>query len=193
METADQKNFELATEEYESIVAHCADADSSLELSNRHIAHAAILTKHIVRRTENTLDIITGSMPELFFSKIKKQLETTLQKGVQVKIIFVNKIAPCEDLSLLAKHYPNQLKLFQIPDAIRPTVKEHIAHFCVSDKKRFRIEEIHGDKDFVKDPSIKAIANFNNPEIAKQLQHTFEELVAMSTVSNASSGQCAAA
>jgi len=180
METVDQVNFDLATEEYESIVASCADNDSSQELSNRHIAHAAILTRHIIRRSQHCVDILTGSLPELFFNQIRSQVESAIQKNVLVRIVFANGGAVCDSLFGLARQYPKQLLIYEISDEYREKVKKSICHFCVSDNKRWRIEEVHPDKDFSKDPAISALANFNRPQEAKVLHSSFDDLVDLS-------------
>ena len=179
MKTEAHADFGLATEEYEAIVASAASADSNGNIPNRHIAHAAILTKHIIRKSESDVKIITGSLPELFFNQIRSELECGLKRGIAAKIVFVNKANVCRELSGLLQKYRN-LQAFEIPDRIRSTVKIHVAHFCVSDKKRYRLEEIHEDKDFTKDPSIRAVANFNQPEISQDLNAMFETLASIS-------------
>lgn len=171
--------FDLATEEYEALVTRCADNDLSLEIDNFHIAHAAILTKHIIRRSQHFVDILTGSMPELFFKKIQGNLVETLAKKIPVRIIFVNKGTACSELTDLKRQHSN-LGLFEIRDEYRSEVKESVCHFCVSDNKRFRIEDIHPDKDFSVDPSIKAQASFNHPEGARELHNSFAALITFS-------------
>ena len=179
MKTEAHADFGLATEEYESIVASAAAANSSADIPNRHIAHAAILTKYIIRHSEQDIKIVTGSLPELFFNRIKSELEAALKRGVSAQIIFINKANVCQELNNLLGKY-RQLQALEIPERFKNNVKRHVAHFCVSDKKRFRLEEIHEDKDFSKDPSIRATANFNHPQIARELHTLFESLSSLS-------------
>jgi len=119
-------------------------------------------------------------MPELFFRAIKTALEVALNAGTKARIIFVNKGTACRDLIELAKKYPERLQIFEIQDAFRENVKRRVCHFCVSDNKRFRIEEIHPDKDFSLDPGIRATASFNHPTEAKSLKDSFTDLVNLS-------------
>ncbi len=173
------KSSNLMTEEYESIVASCADNDSSMGISNRHISHAAILTKHIIRKSQSSVDILTGSLPELFFNQIKNHLADALKRGIVIRIVFVNDGKVCPNLLSMVQQN-KKIQVYELTSAAKAAVKNQINHFCVSDNKRFRIEEIHPDKNFDTDPAISATANFNHPQEAKRLRELFDALIKFS-------------
>ncbi len=171
-------DFELATQEYASIVEMCASNDLSIELSNRHIEHAAILTNAILGKTREHASILTGDCPELFFDKIKAALIAALDRGAEIRVILVNGVQKASALIELAKERAS-LKVFRVQETAVESVKAVVPHFCVSDSMRYRLEQIHEDKDFAADRSVSAVANFNQPNIARTLQTTFEKVLSL--------------
>jgi len=173
-------DLKLMTEEYEYMVNLFSGMDISLEIPNRHIGHAAILTKYIFDKATKYVYIFSGGLPEIFIKEVKDNIQNALnkgEKGVEVKII-VSDPAYCEnsdiiqELILLNKNF----HIHKIKESIRVEIEGSINHFCVSDSKMFRLEEIHPEQDFAQNRAIKAKANYNDPEIAKTLTNKFNEL-----------------
>lgn len=170
-----RNDFDLATAEYYDIVRQCADQDLSLELTNKHIEHASILFNAALRHTRRGMDILTGTMPELFLEKIGVELKSALDRGISVRIIVIKPII--ESLRQSFAPYGG-IKIFQVPEEIRPEIARDMPHFYVSDDRRYRLEFKHDiDKDFEKHPDIDARANFNQPDVVSKLRRAFNDLM----------------
>lgn len=171
-------DFQLATEEYDLFVRTCADREAAIDIPNRHIDHAAVLENNIFRLAKDNVDVITGTFPELFFGKISDEFQKALARSVTVRLIIVDG-EPCAALQALRSAHTN-LKVFTLRKDLKGDLGQRLRHFMVSDKRRFRLEELHPRKDFNADPSVKATATFNNPEGAAALQETFNILLELS-------------
>ena len=178
-----QLDFTLATEEYEAFVRECADLSLSIDVPNRHIQHAAVLTKNILRLSKEKVQILTGTFPELFFKLIQDDFQRALLRGVSVQVLVVDGELECEALKKLQSEQRN-LVVYKLQDEMQEEVRASVGHFAVSDCKRYRIEDIHERKDFTKDPSVKARASFNNPTGAKNLHEAFQTLLQFATPVN---------
>jgi sugar-specific transcriptional regulator TrmB len=166
---------ELYNDEYEFMVKQCAEHDLPFDLRNRHIDHAVILTKHILKNSRKKVFFLTGRLHQEFCASIRAELEEALANGCRVEIIFVENGDMPPEIAALQKAHPGRLVLHRINAEMREKARE-MGHFCVSDGCRYRIERNHPfDQDFSKDKAVSAVANFNCPDIAGQLVAFFED------------------
>ena len=174
--TAPSDPFDLATEEYQRIVNTIADNDLPLEIPNRHIGHAAILLNKIFSKAQRDVSVLTGSMPELFFDQIKSTFIAAIKRNVRVRLITIDDCDAGAALLEATHDYPGRIEVRQVNSPCRREVWTRVGHFAVSDGKRFRVEGVHGPKDFSRDKEVRAIACFNNPASAQTLERAFDSL-----------------
>jgi sugar-specific transcriptional regulator TrmB len=172
----------LMSEEYELLVKLFAENDVPLGIPNKHIEHAAILTKYIFEKAKNNVYIFSGGLPEIFIDKIKPSLIAALKRDVKIKIVVTypsDDFKSCDDLM----DDPN-FELYEIKEELKDIFEKNINHFSVSDSLMFRFEDIHEKKDFKENFEVTATANFNHPEYANGLEKKFKDFLEVSTKIN---------
>ncbi len=169
----------LFNEEYDFMVRQCADNDLPIDLSNRHIDHAIVLTRNILKKTQREVYFLTGRLHSEFCEAIIDDLKTALDNHCKVEIAFVEDEAIPDKIRALQKQSPRHLILRKLRGQFRDRGRS-LGHFCVSDNCRYRMEENHPyDQDFTQNKEVKAVANFNAPQIAKDLVRFYRKVCDM--------------
>jgi hypothetical protein len=164
---------ELYTDEYEFMVRQCAKNRLPLDLRNRHIDHAVVLTRHILAESRERASFLTGRLHQEFSDSIREELADALKRGCGVDVVFVEHEPVPSAVAGLRGRYPDRLRLYRVRDEHRERLRQS-GHFCVSDGCRYRMENHHPfDQDFARDKAVTAVANFNRPDIARKLERLF--------------------
>lgn len=163
---------QLLEKDYQQIVDMCADKQYGLPLPNRSIKHAGILTKAIFRNAEEKVEILSGSLNEVFLVDVKEDIKAALHAKSLLEVEIV--LTHATGLNGVAQELKNvgggRVRFFSATPAFKTS-----RHFTVSGNM-YRLEESHADnQDFKNNPMVSAQANFNAPDGARFLHEQFEE------------------
>lgn len=165
---------------YEDIVATLARENSSEFVDNSSPEHAAVLIRNMLNYATKTVDLFTGCLATSVYEKqeIKEAGKSFLTRGGKLRIVIQEDVSQDalnshEFLNALKcsaeKGQQDNFKVFKLSNELREKTS---AHFLVMDNKGFRYEPTKDGKN-----EAKAIACFNNGEMASSLSELFNALV----------------
>ncbi|MEK6890013.1 MAG: hypothetical protein AABX35_02385 [Nanoarchaeota archaeon] len=160
-----QQDWKEIDPQYQQIVIDALDRKMDLDIQNSDMSHAIFLIYILIKKAKKKIRIFTGKLWDGFYndSRISKVFEEAVNKGVNIEIIIES-----GKIKDIPKCISNKVKLFHMNK--KNPLKNHI---IISDDESFRIEQPHKDSD-LKSRSIKAIVNFNSPDIAKKMGEFFD-------------------
>lgn len=182
--------------DYEKLVKDCSEEERDVMISNKSLHHAEILYKHILKKANEKICLLTGkcdnqfyeedNIMELFLSFIKRTNGTG-----RIEIVCEKQDMCKKFLNSLKKQYkdfkkPESLSLSILDDdssIINDKDKEkYRVHFMVVDSDgpfRYEKHSLEGaEKEDDEGPVIEAMANFGNKTMSVSLQNFFDKLKA---------------
>lgn len=161
---------------YQQQVDDLAGERKSFRVSNRNVAHAAVLLDAILKHAEQEVRIFCGSFSESFYGQesLKLALINYLHKPGSRLLILVQNPVP-KTHSVLQALQPYLGSKVEVRQAVGV---ENLSHFAVMDRIGYRYEFSHDPND----PAIvEAVANFNEPKVAANLADRFDRIFSTST------------
>lgn len=156
---------------YEAHVAKLASENSSERVSNTGPAHAAVILSKIFENADSHIQLYSGEFKETFFSQpsVKQAMENFLAKPSSKLdlVVQIETALNSELLQDLKSRYTNKINAYS-EASIGATATAGL-HFCVADKRAYRIE--------TNDEQVTAVASFNEPAMAIQLSQAFDNKI----------------
>ena len=141
-------------------------------ISNRTVAHAAILLEAVFATAKQEVRLFCGSFDENFYSneRLKTSVIDFLHKpGTRLLVLSEVKL-PAEHKMLQAlQPYLGSKAELRYLTVSSPNSK----HFAVMDRVGYRFEFSHDATDV---NVVEAVANFNEPETASKLADSFDAM-----------------
>jgi len=168
------KNLTFEEVAYTENVSKLADSGSDELISNGNEGHAQILVHQmLLRATDNMRILSTFLRPDIYNdSRIISAMEKIISKGnVEIRILLQDsqKLSKKNEFLKLCYGY-NKCKIYQVAN---PRSEELKAHFITMDNKAYRYCA-DSTKDHYEDDAIQAVASFNRPQTADNLNKRFE-------------------
>lgn len=156
-------------ERYRETVNELARAKSDSLFSNKGTDHALVVIEALLSNAEHCVNIFSGSLKEDFYGnpKIREALEKFLSEPArQMSILTENE--PSEKIidAIKSLATEDQVSIYRINEAkSKGRIKRMPGHFITADNQAYRFE--------TSDESREAVVNFNDPEIATNLNKLF--------------------
>jgi hypothetical protein len=165
---------ELILAVYEEQVRELAEGSVSRRMPNRKVAHAAILIEALFNNAKSEMRLLCGNLSPAFYmsEKVLSAIDSFLTRpNTSLKILLES--SPEQNHKVVA-HLMNSYADGRVEiKVLSPQVDGNIKHFAVMDLVGFRYEFSHDEHDSA---VVEAVANFNEPETAKNLALSFDAL-----------------
>jgi hypothetical protein len=164
------------TRAYRRLIRDLARMRLNARVSNGFPEHAAILFEAMFRHAKDEVRIFTGSLSTNVYGQkpLVRAAERFLQRpGTSLKVLF-EEPADCDALQehpLLVALNDEAAGALELRQAVGSYAVKGAKHFAVMDDCGFRFEHDHD--------ATQAIANFNEPDVARKLLGAFDSAFEM--------------
>ncbi len=157
--------------EYREAIEFLAEKQEDFAYDNKGANHAVIVLVNMLKNTKNEFLMFSGT----FNSDVADQkefieeLQNYIESGKIFKLVLEKNVDTKSEALQLIEKLEKENENIKITNAKEIFIEElkrifdnEVLHFSVSDEKSYRLEV--GKEEF------KAVCNFNDPEIAKELK-----------------------
>jgi hypothetical protein len=159
---------------YKKVVGRLARGKICQQIPNEHPMHAAALIETMFDNAEKDVRIFTGKLAKATYDQpdlVAAAARFLERPGARLRILVQRQLtrADLQDRAMIAKiHESPKLEIRQ---ATGSYAESDANHFAVMDEHGFRFELEHSKSE--------AVANFNEPRIARELIAAFDSAFAM--------------
>lgn len=162
---------------YINMVNDYATKSSEIPFENSSIDHARYITAKMLTIAKENVYILSGTLNEVYFKKIREILKLVAKDIKSVKVITLEETND-ENVLELANFFKELNKdvgdnVFQYLPLQNNGDPKKFSHFYIIDGKAWRKESPH-DRDIADANDIHAEVCFNNPKKANKLQTKFQ-------------------
>jgi len=159
---------------YKKVVGRLAKGQICQQIPNEHPMHAAALIETMFDNAEKDVRIFTGKLAKATYDQpdlVAAAARFLERPGARLRILVQRQLthADLQDRALLAKL--NESVKLEIKQATGSYAESDANHFAVMDERGFRFELEHSKSE--------AVANFNEPRIARELIAAFDTAFSM--------------
>ncbi len=151
-----------ATSEFVKLIQECRETKSTRLIYNASIEHARDLFVELFKEAEEiegSVNIVSGFLTEDFYNQFSDTVKRIIAKGIPVRLAVLDPEVDLKKHAFATSIKDSGGKLFQSDRKIKTP------HYILVGDRGFRLETDHDN--------AKAVASFNNPEIAKMLNVHF--------------------
>jgi hypothetical protein len=157
--------------EYREAIEFLAENQEDFAYDNKGANHAVIVLVNMLKNTKDEFAMFSGTFNGNVADQQEfiKELEIYVQSGKVFKLVLEEDISSKSEALKLIEKLANENENIKITKAKDNFIKNlqsifdgEVLHFAVSDEKSYRLEV--GKEEF------KAVCNFNDPDIAKELK-----------------------
>ncbi|HDL01451.1 MAG TPA: hypothetical protein ENH23_04380 [candidate division Zixibacteria bacterium] len=155
--------------EFAKLIKEYREKKSSKLIYNASIEHAHDLFSELFKEAEETkanVHIVSGQLTEDFYGRFSDTIKKIIDKGVHVQLAVLNPAVALEKHPFVMSILKGNGQVFQADNEV------DTPHYILVGDRCFRLETDHG--------KAKAVASFNNPDIAAKLKLHFNSLIQQS-------------
>ncbi len=157
--------------EFAELIKELRKTKSSRLIYNASIEHAQDLFSELFKEAEETkgnVKIVSGILTEDFYGQFSDTVKRIIDQGISVQLAVLSPKVNLEKHVFATSILDRGGKVFQADEEL------DTPHYILVGDRGFRLETDHN--------KTKAVASFNNPEVAKRLEIHFANLVKLPTI-----------